>query len=973
MSPTPGDSVVAGLSLLQGAREAQLERDRVALRALVGVCVGLGALSALSVPVQAMAGHPSDLSAARMALAGLLWAAAVLAAGVGRRAGPRVACAGLLVLLQVGFAAYAALTGLGLFSIMLAASAMLLALAGPLVGPAWSGVMGVLQAVILVLLWEAERSGAVAPLVEGTLGGSTSRAISHGLLSLGSLLVGLVMSRQVVRSLHQAWQQEHRLAELLRLGSDWTWEGDRRGRIRHISDSFVRHTGRQVAEFLHIGQPGGPQPLDDADWAAMLDDMRARRAYRNRTVTFTCADGTVLVVRGSGEPVFDAAGKHVGWWGICQNVTAEVLASRALAESRAMLDNLVQLTPDAITVASLRTGHILLANPGFLAMAGYDRPEQVLGQSGQGLGLWRDPADAERLRLALDAPGGVVRGMRSTARRPDGAEREVMISAARFDWAGEPVAVILTRDITEDERARLQGDAILQHAAVGVALVRGGVIERANPRLEQLLGQPAGSMAGQPVARYFGGPAAYERFIATVRERLQAGHPVQLEHPFLRPDGSTMLAELRSELVDPRRPEEGGAIWVLEDITERRRAEQALAEAKAVAEAASAAKSAFLAHVSHEIRTPLNGVLGLARLMATPGQSDARRQAWLRYLIDAAESLNGIVSNVLDLSKLEARKLTVEHIAFDLHALLETVHGAHAVLAEAKGLQLRLELPADVPVRVLGDPLRLRQILSNFLANAIKFTAQGEVVLRVAASGAGGALRFEVEDTGIGIPPEVLPRLFRPFAQADDSTTRRYGGTGLGLSIAHELAQLMGGEVGAHSRPQGGAVFWLALTLPEGTAAAPAAAAEGAAPSPAPAAPGASQEPQPLRGLRVLVAEDHPVNMLIATELLSSLGAQVTPARDGGEAVRLCLQSPDSFDVVLMDLHMPVLDGLAAVRALRRDARTASLPVVAFSAAALDNERALARAAGMNGFLAKPMQPQELVRLLARWVPAPAG
>jgi len=966
VSPSPGDSVVAGLSLLQGAREAQLERDRVALGALVGVCLALGVLAAGSVVVQAAVGYPAELAAARYGLAGLLWAAALLAASVGRRTGPQRASAGLLVLLQVGFAVYAVLTGLGLQSIMVAASAMLLALAGPLVGAAWATAMGVLQGVILVLLWQVEQ-GPAATVADAALGGSTSRAISHGLLSLGSLVVGLVMARQVVGSLHRARQQEHRLAELLRLGSDWTWEGDRRGVIRHISDSFARHTGRTVDEFLRIGEPGGPQPEHDAEWDAMLDDMRARRAYRNRTVTFTCADGTVLVVRGSGEPVFDAAGKHVGWWGICQNVTGEVLASRELARSRALLDNLVQLSPDAITVASLRSGRILLANPGFLAMAGYAHADEVVGRSGQGLGLWHDPADADRLRAGLEGPQGVVRGMRSTARRPDGAQREVMISAARFEWAGEPVAVILTRDITDDERARLQGDAILQHAAVGVALVRGRVIERANPRLERLLGQPPGSMAGQLVERYFGGPAAYERFVADVRTQVHAGRPVRIEHVFERPDGSTMLAELRSQLVDPRRPDEAGAIWVLEDITERRRAEEALAQAKAVAEAASAAKSAFLAHVSHEIRTPLNGVLGLARLMATPGQSDARRQAWLRYLIDAAESLNGIVSNVLDLSKLEARKLTVERIAFDLHALLETVHGAHAVLAEAKGLHLRLELPADVPVRVLGDPLRLRQILSNFLANAIKFTAQGEVTLRVLRPSAPGLLRFEVEDTGIGIPTDVLPTLFRPFAQADHSTTRRYGGTGLGLSIARELAQLMGGEVGARAAPGGGAVFWLALTLPGGPAP------DGGAAPPVPSAATAPATAQPLHGLRVLVAEDHPVNMLIATELLASLGAQVTPARDGGEAVRLCLQTPEAFDVVLMDLHMPVLDGLAAVRALRRDPRTAGLPVVAFSAAALDNERALARAAGMNGFLAKPMQPQELVRVLSRWVPQPAG
>ncbi|HSN34175.1 MAG TPA: ATP-binding protein, partial [Ideonella sp.] len=547
-----------------------------------------------------------------------------------------------------------------------------------------------------------------------------------------------------------------------------------------------------------------------------------------------------------------------------------------------------------------------------LAMAGYEREEQVLGKSGVALGLWRDPDDAQRLREGLPENGAAVRGWRTTACRPDGSPREVVISAARFEWSGEPVAVLITRDITEDERARLQADAILNHAPVGVALVRKRVVERVNPRMEQLLGVPAGSMAGRPVADYFGGEAGYLRFVERLRQLVADGRPVEAEHEFTRPDGSRFLALLRSRLVDPRQPDEAGAIWVMEDITERRRTERALSEAKALAEAASDAKSAFLAHVSHEIRTPLNGVLGLARLMAAPGQPDTRRQNYLRYLIDAAESLNGIVSNVLDLSKMEAGKLQVEHIGFDLHDLIDKVHGAHAVLAEARGLVMRQTIAPGVPRRVRGDPLRLRQILSNFLANAIKFTRQGEVCLRVSAA-APGRLRFEVADTGIGIAPGVLAGLFQPFAQADHSTTRRFGGTGLGLSIARELAQLMGGEVGASSTPGDGATFWAELPLPVDSDDAdfPPTVLDG--------------DEAPLRGLRLLVAEDNPVNMLIAAEMLARLGATVSPAHDGAEAVQACQTQPGAYDVVLMDLHMPVLDGLAAVRALRAHPATAAL------------------------------------------------
>jgi CheY-like chemotaxis protein len=232
---------------------------------------------------------------------------------------------------------------------------------------------------------------------------------------------------------------------------------------------------------------------------------------------------------------------------------------------------------------------------------------------------------------------------------------------------------------------------------------------------------------------------------------------------------------------------------------------------------------------------------------------------------------------------------------------------------------------------------------------------QGEVMLRVAVA-QPGRLRFEVEDTGIGIAPDVLAGLFQPFAQADHSTTRRFGGTGLGLSITRELAQLMGGEVGALSVPREGATFWAELPLPstDRSEDRPSTGLDG--------------HDRPLRGLRLLVAEDNPVNMLIAAEMLSRLGASVSPAHDGAEAVQACRAHPEAYDVVLMDLHMPVLDGLEAVRELRADPRTCALPVVAFSAAALDHERMQATAAGMDDFVGKPVEPDELVRVLSRWV-----
>ena len=261
-------------------------------------------------------------------------------------------------------------------------------------------------------------------------------------------VAAVTVGRQVSRTLHEAWVKEHRMAELLRLGSDWTWEADRQGRLTHISDGFERHTGRTVDEFLRIDQPGGPRMVHDDEWAALIDALRERRPYRSRVISFECADGQVVCVRGSGEPVTDANGKFVGWWGISQSVTGEVLAAREHERSRALLDRLVRLSPDAIIVSSLRNGRILLANPGFLELVGRTHMDEVLGRSAVDMGVWEDHGPSHALRDEL-AREPVLRGMRNVVHRPDGSIRIAMINAARFEWDGEPVAVITTRDITD--------------------------------------------------------------------------------------------------------------------------------------------------------------------------------------------------------------------------------------------------------------------------------------------------------------------------------------------------------------------------------------------------------------------------------------------------------------------------------------------------------------------------------------------
>jgi signal transduction histidine kinase/ActR/RegA family two-component response regulator len=388
----------------------------------------------------------------------------------------------------------------------------------------------------------------------------------------------------------------------------------------------------------------------------------------------------------------------------------------------------------------------------------------------------------------------------------------------------------------------------------------------------------------------------------------------------------------------------------------REQAQRQLKQALDQAEAASRAKSAFLANTSHELRTPLNALVGLAQLARAPGLEADKRQQYLAQMLDSADTLMAVISDILDLSKIEAGKLDIHPQDFDLHALLQRLQRGYAAIASTHGLTLVLDIAPGLPQGAHGDPVRLRQVLGNYLSNALKFTEQGLVRLSARAAD-GERVRFEVEDTGPGLDAATQAQLFQPFIQADDSTTRRHGGTGLGLSICRELAQLMGGEVGVASRPGQGSRFWLELPLPAATTsvALPASA-------PAPAA-------QALAGVRVLMVEDNYINMTISTAMLQQWGAQVTGAADGLEAleaVERAQQENRPFQAVLMDMQMPRMGGREATRELRRRFDAQTLPIVALTAAALPGERDEALAAGMNDFLTKPIDAAKLLATLQR-------
>lgn len=374
-----------------------------------------------------------------------------------------------------------------------------------------------------------------------------------------------------------------------------------------------------------------------------------------------------------------------------------------------------------------------------------------------------------------------------------------------------------------------------------------------------------------------------------------------------------------------------------------------LSEARDAAEAASEAKSAFLATMSHEIRTPLNGVLGMTQAMSMGDLREPQRER-LDVVRESAVALLALLNDVLDLSKIEAGKLDLEEIDFDLGEVLRGAHQAFTAFANKKGLSFSLDAAAAEGV-YRGDPTRVRQILYNLLSNAVKFTEQGEI--RVLAEHAGTGLRILVADTGPGIAPDKVERLFAKFTQADASTTRRYGGTGLGLSICRQLAELMGGTITVESEVGAGTRFLVSLPL------ARVDGPRGAAPM-VPPEPAAIERP-----MKVLAAEDNSVNQLVLKTLLHHLGVSPVVVADGAAAVQAW--EAESWDLILMDVQMPVLDGVAATRTIRaRELETGrpATPIFALSANAMAHQVAGYVEAGMDGHVAKPIEVARLFEVI---------
>jgi PAS domain S-box-containing protein len=909
--------------------------QRLAARTLIWIVVSVGALAVLISTIEPAMGTGAPWASQRLLMGLTLIGIGGGATLLYRRRRLRLATTLVLGGTLVTLVLHAGYIGLGVHSLILGGGALIIALGG---GVAGNGAAMALAAVYIAAtgsLALLEAQGLLPGLQAPMLPTALDRFVAHMMLGVSGLSSALLLNRILGAALARAIGEEARLARLVQAAHNWAWEADARFRITSLSEEFEALSGHRREDFLRLGDADGAVIVRDADFHALLEDIRARRAFRDRINGFRTPDGRLLWTLSSGEPTFNAAGRQTGWRGVSHNVTGERLTLQQHQRTADMLDRLLRASPDAICVARTADGCLRFANSGFCTLIGRSR-DDIIGRSGAELNLWRDSREPRRLAAAM-AGTGITRDFRS-AILVHGEWRDLLISAASLDWDGEPATMLIARDITERERARIEADAILDHASVGIALTRGERFERVNRHWREIFG------GAEPQL-----PAAHA----------QPGETRAFEHDFQRADGRLITVSLNARSLPPlsgRSEEDTGrdTLWVAEDVTEHRRQQRELQAAKQQAEAASHAKSAFLATMSHEIRTPLNGVLGLARLLQL-SPDEAHHNKYLAHLVGAAESLNEIVSNVLDLSKIEAGHLELEKIEFDLHALARASFEGCAALGRERGLDMQIDISPSLPRLVLGDPVRVRQILANFLVNALKFTERGHIKLSLSPAGPD-RVRLSVQDSGIGVSPELQARLFRPFAQADDSTTRRFGGTGLGLSICRELAARMDGHVGVDSDGRSGSTFWASLSLPRSLTIDDTASRRRLPIPPR----------HPLAGQRLLVAEDNPVNRLIITALLQRLGAEVIEAEDGEQAVAIARAEALLLDAVLMDLHMPKIDGLRATQLLRADPATAALPIHAFTAAVLDQERQAVLAAGMNGFITKPVSEAEVIRVLGR-------
>jgi PAS domain S-box-containing protein len=716
--------------------------------------------------------------------------------------------------------------------------------------------------------------------------------------------------------------------------------------------------GQHPARFSPELQPDGRLSQEES---ALNDALARERGHYRFDWTHRRLDGVEFPCEVSLTVV------PIGGRDVLLVVWHDLTERKANEEQLRLLSSAVRESISAVVITDA-SERFLFVNPAFTRISGYTL-EEVLGRRpGE---VVRGPAQVEarrKLREAIDTRTSTKVEIRnfSKSKTPYWVEMHI---APIFD-ASERCThfVAIQNDITERKRSEEDLAEIRQRLEMALSAGKLGMWdwEIATNRVyyskgwfEMLGYPPEESVHDLSTSRSLLHPEDKESVLAQQRAHFAAeSEPYEPEFRMRHADGSWRWIQSRGRVVawdEEGRPRR--MIGTNQDITARKANETTLRAAKEAAEAGTRAKSEFLAVMSHEIRTPLNGVIGMTSLMlGTP--LDEQQRDYIEIIRSSGENLLGVINQVLDFSKIEAGKMEMERLDFDIRATVREAVELVTDSAHRKGLILRASIDPEVPEGLWGDPGKVRQMLLNYLSNAIKFTAMGEVHVEVSRVKSGGisVLRCAVSDTGIGLSEVERKRLFAAFSQADTSTTRRFGGTGLGLAICQRLAKLMGGEVGVESEPGNGSTFWFTTRLePSGSRRAEKESA--------------SREvaPSQVTG-RVLVAEDNLTNQKVARLLLERLGCRVDTVANGREAVDAMRRA--RYDLVLMDCQMPELDGYAATREIRKNEASMgrSTPIIALTANAQHGDREQCIAAGMNDYLSKPIRGEALTAVVGTWL-----
>lgn len=646
----------------------------------------------------------------------------------------------------------------------------------------------------------------------------------------------------------------------------------------------------------------------------------------------------------------------IKWFdGVIEDITTQKKVERELLESKELFRVVFDNSAVAITVID-KEEKIIAWNP-FAEKLLEMGKEDLFNKPVKAL---YPPHEWRRIRSFRIRKRGIISEVATKIIKKGGTILEVSLSISILkDIDGNMTGAIgIMRDITSQkmaERKLKESESktrvILDNSAAAITLTdENEQLISWNKFTENLLGMKKKDLYLKPVSFLY--PKEEWKKIRSENIR-KLGSKHNLESRVIRKDGKVIDINLSINVLKDVNDHIIGSVGIMQDITDRKQAQQMLLRAKLAAEEASSAKTIFLTNMSHEVRTPMNAIIGMIDLTLDTSLSEEQRDN-LKTAKDAAGNLLNLLNDILDLSRVEAGKINLESIEFNLRNIVHSVCKGLTVLTRNKNLELLWYVNSEVPDLLMGDPVRLRQVIINLINNAIKFTHKGKIEVRVDAACATEGecqLTFSVSDTGIGIPLEKQDKLFEVFSQADTSTTRRYGGTGLGLAISKRLVEMMGGRIWVESKEWQGSTFYF-------TAAFKVEKTEGLPAAPASAEVDETKTSQTnLQGLRVLLVEDNPVNQKIAVKLLEKRGCLVKAVENGQEAVEAV--SKESFDLVFMDVQMPVLDGLEATQLIREDEKQTGkhIPIIAMTARAMDGDEQKCLAAGMDGYISKPIDP----------------